>query len=83
MSSVFWDIMSCKSFARSCFMLVCCLAYSLTLKIEATCSTKTSVDFQRATLHYNLLDRTLHNHCCESLKSYILSHINIIELLTR
>jgi hypothetical protein len=34
------------------FMLVSCLAYSSTLKMEATHSTKTSVDFQQTMLHY-------------------------------
>jgi hypothetical protein len=34
----------------TCFMLVSCLAYSSTLKMEATCSSETSVDFQRTTV---------------------------------
>jgi hypothetical protein len=50
--------------------LVSCLAYSSTLKMEATCSSETSVDFQQATLHYIPEDRTLHTHLCENLKSY-------------
>jgi hypothetical protein len=50
-----------------------CFAYSLTLKVEATCSSKTSVDFQRTTWHYIPQDRTLHNHHYENLKSYISS----------
>jgi hypothetical protein len=33
-------------------MLVSCLAYSLTLKAEATYCTKTSVDVQQTTRHY-------------------------------
>jgi hypothetical protein len=41
-----------------------------TLKMEATCSSETSVDSQRTTLHYIPEDRTLHNHRCENLKSY-------------
>jgi hypothetical protein len=36
----------------SCFMLVTCLAYSPTLKIEATCSSETSVEFKRHTRRY-------------------------------
>jgi hypothetical protein len=36
----------------ACFMLVSCLAYFLTLKMEATGSSKTSVDFQQTTEHY-------------------------------
>jgi hypothetical protein len=43
----------------TCFMLVSCLAYSVTLKMEATCSSKTLVDFQRTTWHYIPEDRTL------------------------
>jgi hypothetical protein len=52
------------------FMLVSCLAYSSTVKIEATCSSETSVEFHRTTRRYIPEDRTLHNHCCEYLKSY-------------
>jgi hypothetical protein len=37
--------------------------------MEAICSSKTSVDFQRTTQHYNPVDSTLHNHCCGNLKS--------------
>jgi hypothetical protein len=33
-------------------MLVSCLAYSSTLKMEATCSYETLVDFQWTTWHY-------------------------------
>jgi hypothetical protein len=42
--------------------------------MEATCSSETSVDFQRTTWHYSYIpeDRNLHNHRCEDLKSYIL-----------
>jgi hypothetical protein len=42
----------------------------LTLKMEATYSSKTSVYFQWATQHYILEDRTVYNHCCWALKSY-------------
>jgi hypothetical protein len=38
--------------------------------MEATCSSETSVDFQRITRCYIRKDRTLHNHRCENLKSY-------------
>jgi hypothetical protein len=41
------------------FTLVSCLAYSSTLKMEAKCSSETSVDFQRTTRHYIPEDRTL------------------------
>jgi hypothetical protein len=39
-----------------------CLAYFSTLKMEAICSFKTSVDFQRTALRYIPEDGTLHNH---------------------
>jgi hypothetical protein len=54
----------------ACFMLVFCLTYSSTLKMEATFSSETSVDFQRPTRRIPE-DRKLHNHRCENLKSYI------------
>jgi hypothetical protein len=60
------------------FMLVSCLAYSSTLKMEATCSPDTLVVFQRTTVPYIFIgtdvrtsyptrryipeDRALHNH---------------------
>jgi hypothetical protein len=45
-----------------CLMLISCLAYFLTLKMEATCSPKMSVAFQQTTWHYIPEDRTLHDH---------------------
>jgi hypothetical protein len=61
-SSIFWD-MSCTSlkvnrrfggaFTAAYFMLVSCLAYSSTLKMEAPYSTEKSVGFQRTTRRYN------------------------------
>jgi hypothetical protein len=52
-------------------MLMSCLAYSLALKMEATCPSETSIDFQRATRRYIPEDRTLHNHRCENLRFHI------------
>jgi hypothetical protein len=52
------------------FMLVSCLVYSSTLKMEATCSSVTSVDFRRITWHYIPEERTLDNHSWANLKSY-------------
>jgi hypothetical protein len=43
-------------------------AYSSTLKIEAICSSETSVYFQRTARHYIAQDSTLHNRSCENLK---------------
>jgi hypothetical protein len=42
------------------FTVVSRLAYSLTLKMDATCSSETSVDFQRTTRRYIPKHRTLH-----------------------
>jgi hypothetical protein len=36
-----------------------------------TCSSETSVDFQRTTWRYSPENRTLHNHRCENLKFYM------------
>jgi hypothetical protein len=46
-------------------MLVSYLASYSTLKMDATCSSERSVDFQGATQCYIPEDRTLHNHCYE------------------
>jgi hypothetical protein len=40
-------------------LLVSCLAYSSTMKTEATCSSETSVDFLRSTRRYIPDDRNL------------------------
>jgi hypothetical protein len=60
-----------KSAGRVYFMLVCCLAYSSTLNIEAVCSSQSLVGFHQTTWHFTPEDRTLHSHCCENLKSNI------------
>jgi hypothetical protein len=44
------------------------LAYFSTLKTVVTCSSETSVDFQRTTRRYISEDSTIHNHRCENLK---------------
>jgi hypothetical protein len=50
----------------TCFMLVSSLAYSSALKMEATCSSETSVDFQRTMRSYIPEGRTLHNDCSKN-----------------
>jgi hypothetical protein len=45
------------------FTLVSCLAYSSILKMEAICSSETSVDFQRTIQRYIPEDSTLNMHC--------------------
>jgi hypothetical protein len=42
----------------TCFTLVSCMTYSLTLKMQGTCSSETLVDFQQTTLCYIPEDRT-------------------------
>jgi hypothetical protein len=62
-----------------------CLAYSPTLKMEATCSPGTSVAFQRITWRYIPEDRNFHKHNCENLKSYffvIVSGVRFFALST-
>jgi hypothetical protein len=55
-----------ESRCDSCFLL----GFSSTLKMEAICSSETSVEFQQTTRRYFPEDITLHNYCCENLKSY-------------
>jgi hypothetical protein len=43
---------------------------SSTLKMEAICSSETSVATQQNTRRHIPEDDTLHNHRCENLKSY-------------
>jgi hypothetical protein len=47
-----------KVISKACFTLVSCLAYSSTLKMEATCSPGTSVDFQRTTRRHVISQKT-------------------------
>jgi hypothetical protein len=72
MSSVFWDITPCSTLKVNrylegtcrlppAFTLISCLDFSLILKMEATCSSETSADFQRTTQIYIPEDRTLCN----------------------
>jgi hypothetical protein len=51
------------------FTLVSSLAYSSTLKMEATCSSELSVDFQRTTRHYIPEDGILHKFITISVKT--------------
>jgi hypothetical protein len=60
-----------KAGGKQSFTMVSCLAYSFALKMEVTFSSKTSVDFHWTTWRYIPDDRVLHNHHCETLKSYI------------
>jgi hypothetical protein len=53
------------------FTQVSCLAYSSTLKMEATCSSETSLDFHWTTRRYIPEDRNHHSHDCENLVKHI------------
>jgi hypothetical protein len=80
-STIFRDITPCNplkvnprnispptSRSNNPFRLVSCSTCSA-LKMEAICSTEILGDFQQTTWHYIPEDRTLHNHCCENIKS--------------
>jgi hypothetical protein len=57
------------------FMYVSSLVYYSTLKMEATRSSKTSVDFQQTTRRYIPEDRILYNHGYENLKFYTVNNL--------
>jgi hypothetical protein len=81
--TIFWNITlesvkaGDKQSTPPAFTLVSCSAYFSTLKMEAICSSETSVDSQRTARRYTRIpeDGTLHNHRCENLKSYIASNL--------
>jgi hypothetical protein len=50
-------------------LIFSCLAYFSTLKMNVTCSSEPWVDFHWIALHYIPEDKTLHNDCCENLRS--------------
>jgi hypothetical protein len=59
-----------SSLLATCFMLVSCVVYFSALNMEATCSSETSVDFQRTTRRYIAKNRSSHNYRCENIKSH-------------
>jgi hypothetical protein len=61
--------------------LVWCLVYSFTLRVEATCSSETSADFERTTWRCMPDDRTRHNRRCENHKSFINHYLYTSEFL--
>jgi hypothetical protein len=61
----------------ACFMIISCLAYSSTLKMEAVCSSETSVDLHWTTRRYIPKDTTLHKHRCENLEAYKNAYFSI------
>jgi hypothetical protein len=54
-----WKQVASRALLAASFTPLSCLAYFLTLKMETTCSSETSVDFQWTTQHYIREDRTL------------------------
>jgi hypothetical protein len=60
-NSIVWDVTLCSPYQN--------FLAALTLKMDVTCPSKTSVDFQQTAHRYIPEDRTLHNHQCENLKS--------------
>jgi hypothetical protein len=74
----YWDIMPCslvefpsvlKECTDTCFLLVTCLVYSASLKMGAVSCSEILVDLYQTTWYCIPVDRTLHNHCCENLKT--------------
>jgi hypothetical protein len=64
----------------ACFLLVSCLAYSLTLMTEAVCS-EMSVDFCRTTWHYIPRDSTLHYSSSQMCWTLNFSNTSLMEFL--
>jgi hypothetical protein len=60
--------MTVTTVTAACFMLVSCLASSSALRMEGTCSSEMSVDFQRTARRNILEDSILHKHRRENLK---------------
>jgi hypothetical protein len=60
-------------YAAGCNIIWVKLGLLLNPDDRRTCFSEKSVDFQRTTQSYITEDRTLHNHCCRHLKSYIVS----------
>jgi hypothetical protein len=64
-------ISSAKTSLPPACLMVFAELISSTLKMEAICSSETSVETRGTTRHHIPEDDTLHNHRCENLKSYI------------
>jgi hypothetical protein len=71
-STIFWDTTPCsRALLPTAFRLVFCSAYSSALKMEAICSSETSVDFQRTTRRYifmsNIDTKNLNYFKCDDI----------------
>jgi hypothetical protein len=67
--------------AWSWILATCVVLVSFTLKLEATCSHETAVDFQQTTRRYIPEDKTVHNHRCENLIPYLFNNVAQFRLL--
>jgi hypothetical protein len=67
----------------ACVVLVSCLVYSLTLKMQATRSSDNGVEFQRTTLHHTPEDRNLRVWRYHSDHLIWKNLLNIILVITR
>jgi hypothetical protein len=65
------EISSAKTSLPPACLLIFAELISWTLKMEAICSSKTSVETQLTLRRHITEDDTLHNYRCENLKSYI------------
>jgi hypothetical protein len=63
--SIFWDTK-----LATCFMVLSFLVYSAALKMEATFSAETLLDFQRTTWRYFPEDRNFYNQNGDNPKPY-------------
>jgi hypothetical protein len=63
--------------SASCFMLVSCLAYSLTLKMEVVYLFEMSTDFHFTYMTLHLKDRTLQCQQCNNRKSQNNTHVQL------
>jgi hypothetical protein len=70
------DFSKNQSYSSIYSMLISCLAYSSTLKMEATCYSEILIDVQPSTQRNIPEEKSLYNHRCGNLK-YVLLHTYI------
>jgi hypothetical protein len=73
---------NCKTLLFTCFLVTSCLAYSLTLKMEAIYSFETSVNIYQTTQHYMAIHITLFMlpswKCCLEDSLFVLQYVRVI-----
>jgi hypothetical protein len=77
-SIIIWDMTPCSPLPLATCLLVGLLDFSSTLKMEAICSSETSVDTQRTTRRHIPEDDTLHN----ALNFYSRGSVSNVGLIT-